>query len=300
MLATVRRYEGADDWERISEFLVRTYRTGGGHVNWTQPRWEYMHYHPGVRRVELDQIGVWEAHQQIVGVVHPEHYLGTAYFEIDPDYGTLKREMLTYAEEHLSAKEDGSQRLHVYINDDDGDFQAVASDVGYVRGDVSDPMSQLPIPAPFPAVSLPPGFRLKSLAEDNDLGKLARVSWRGFNHGDGPPDDDHLDQGFLQSAPNYRKELNVVVEAPGGEFVSYCGMWCEPVHSIAYVEPVATDPEYRRMGLGRAAVMEGIGRCGEMGAKVAWVGATMPFYLSLGFRRAYNSTIWRRKWRCAR
>jgi predicted N-acetyltransferase YhbS len=107
-----------------------------------------------------------------------------------------------------------------------------------------------------------------------------------------------LNQGFLQSAPNFRKDLWVVVEAPNGEFASNCGMWYEPVHSIAYVEPVATDPDFRRMGLGRAAVLEGIRRCGEMGATVAWVGATMPFYLSMGFRKAYSSSIWQREWRC--
>lgn len=55
----------------------------------------------------------------------------------------------------------------------------------------------------------------------------------------------------MQSAPSFRKDLNVVVEAPDGSFVAYCGMWLEPVHAIAYVEPVATDPDYRRMGLGR-------------------------------------------------
>jgi hypothetical protein len=104
-------------------------------------------------------------------------------------------------------------------------------------------MSHFLIQAPFPSVSVPPGFKLKSLAEDNDLRKLSRVLWRGFDHGDEPPDDGIEDRSFMQSAPNYRKELNVVMEAPDGNLVSYCGIWYEPVHSIAYVEPVATDPE---------------------------------------------------------
>jgi GNAT superfamily N-acetyltransferase len=298
MSVTARGYKDDGDWKRISDFLIRTYSTGGGHVNWTQPRWEYMHFHPNIleRRFDLGEIGVWETQQGIVGVVHPEHDPGTVYVEIDPEYESLKSEMLEYAEEHLSTESGGVHRLSVYISDDDGDFQESASEMGYVKGEVSDPMSQLPIPSPFPVVSLPSGFKLKSLAEDNDLGKLARVSWRGFNHGDGPPDDAHLNQGFMQTAPNYRKGLFVVVEAPDGEFVSYCGMWFDSVNSIGYVEPVATDPDYRRMGLGRAAVLDSIRRCGEIGATVAWVGATVPFYLSLGFQPTYNSTIWQREW----
>ena len=88
----------------------------------------------------------------------------------------------------------------------------------------------------------------------------------------------------------------MVVEAPDGSFVSYCGMWYEPVHRIAYVEPVATDPAYRRMGLASAAILEGIRRCGELGATVACVGAIRPIYQSIGFRQVYNGSAWRRAW----
>jgi predicted N-acetyltransferase YhbS len=157
-------------------------------------------------------------------------------------------------------------------------------------------MSHLVISEPFPRISLPDGFRLKSLADDNDLRKVHRLFWRGFGHGDEPPDDGIKNRRFMQSAPNFRKDLNIVVEAPDGNFVSYCGMWYEPVNRIAYVEPVATDPDYRRKGLGRAAVLEGVRRCGDLGATVAYVGTAKPFYLSFGFRPIYTCSVWRREW----
>ena len=296
MRATLRGYDRAADYERVDRFLVKTYSTTGGHINWLQPRWEYMHYHPLVARLDLNSIGVWEARGEIVGIVHPEHSMGTAYFEIDPAYGALKKDMLRYAEEHLSALKDDVRLLRVYINDRDDDFEGLVSDRGYVKSDEREPMSRLAITDPFPPASLPTGFRLKSLAEDNDLRKVDRVLWRGFDHGDEPPEDGIRDREFTQSAPNFRRDLNIVVEAPDGNFVSYCGMWYESVHAVAYVEPVATDPDYRRMGLGRAAVLEGIRRCGEMGAKSAWVGTALPFYLSLGFRSVYNLSAWKREW----
>ena len=188
------------------------------------------------------------------------------------------------------------RRLRIYINDDDDDFQKVASRMGYIRTDSCESMSHFSIPAPFPAASLPPGFRLKSLTEDNDLRKVDRVLWRGFDHGDEPPDDGIEDRKFMQSAPNYMTDLNIVVEAPNGNFVSYCGMWYESVNRISYVEPVATDPDYRRMGLAKAAILEGIRRCGECGATVSYVGSTLPTYLSLGFRQIYNCSLWQREW----
>jgi ribosomal protein S18 acetylase RimI-like enzyme len=223
--------------------------------------------------------------------------MGTAYFEIGPEWGTLKGEMLRHSEEHLSTEREGVRRLRIYINDEDGGFRREVSQRGYIRCDDSEPMSQLPIDGRLPAASLPSGFRLRSLAENNDLRQVDRVLWRGFDHGDEPPTDGIEDRKFMQSAPNYSRELNIVVEAPDGSFASYCGMWYESEHSIAYVEPVATDPDFRRMGLARAAVTEGIRRCGAMGARVAYVGSTMPIYLSMGFQRAYGSTAWHREWR---
>jgi predicted N-acetyltransferase YhbS len=296
MQTRCRHYDHAVDYQRIGRFLVRTYRTAGGHINWLQPRWEYMHYHPLVRRVDLNSIGVWETHDRIVGVVHPEHSMGTAYFEIDPEYEALKRDMLRYAEGHLSTMDGGVRRLDVLIGDHDDDFAGVAAEMGYTKSRDGESMTNLAIPDPFPAVVVAAGFQLKTLAENNDLRKVDRALWRGFGHGDEPPEDGIGDREFMQSALNFRKDLNIVVEAPDGNFVAYCGMWYEPVHAVAYVEPVATDPNHRRMGLGRAAVMEGVRRAGEAGAKVAWVGSAQPFYLSLGFRHGYSSSFWQREW----
>ena len=296
MKPIARHYDHAADYERVGEFLVLTFGAEGGHVNWLQPRWEYMHHHPFVRKVDLGSIGVWEANDEIVGVVHPEHGMGTAYFQIGPAFASLTGNMLTHAEAHLSALRDGVRRLGIYINDDDDEFQRLAAARGYAKADEAEPMSRFDIPRPFPPITLPTGFGLKSLADDNDLRKVHRLLWRGFGHGQEPPDDGVEDRKLMQSAPNYRHDLNIVVEAPDGHFVSYCGMWLEPVHGVAYVEPVATDPDYRRMGLGRAAVLEGIRRCGEAGATAAYVGTAKPFYLSFGFHPIYNRSLWQREW----
>lgn len=275
---------------------MRTYRTTGDHINWLQPRWEYMHYHPQIGGADVNAIGIWEADGEIVAIVHPEHFMGTAYFEVDPAHAALKGDMLAYAEEHLSAATDSGKALRIFINDRDEEFQGLAAEMGYARSDRFEAMSHFLIPDPFPEISVPDGFLLKSLADDNCLPKLTRVTWRGFNHGDEPPEDEVEKRRFMHSAPNFREELNIVVEAPDGNFVSYCGMWYEPVHRIAYVEPVCTDPDYRRMGLASAAVLEGIRRCGELGATGAYVGAIKPLYLSIGFRQIFNCSAWRREW----
>lgn len=297
MSITFRSYEKPRDYERICQFLIDTYRPGTRHENWLQPRWEYMHYHPLLKELGesvLANIGVWESDGSIVAVAHFEHALGEVYFQIHPDFTHLKLEMLEYAEDHLSAEADNGRRyLKVFINDFDTEFESIVKRRGYRRIEgVRECWSAFKIAHPFPVISLPAGFGLKSLQEDNDLGKLDRVIHRGFNHPGEPPEGGIEDRKKMQSAPNYRKDLNIVVHSPDGSFASYCGMWYEATNRVAYVEPVCTDPDYRRKGVGTAAVLEGIRRCGEEGATIALVGSEQPFYLEMGFEKLFYIPLW--------
>lgn len=43
-----------------------------------------------------------------------------------------------------------------------------------------------------------------------------------------------------------------------------------------------------RLVLGKAAVLEGIRRCGVLGATLAYVGSDLPIYQSVSFRKVYN------------
>jgi GNAT superfamily N-acetyltransferase len=204
--------------------------------------------------------------------------------------------MLDYAEKYLFGNSKSGRRVvRAYVNDFDTELEALVRSRGYQRTPEYDrPMSKFPIPDPFPKITLPDGYRLKSLQDENNLRKIHRVLWRGFNHPGEPPEDGVEDRRKMQMVPNFREDLNIVVEAPDGNFVSFSGTWYEGINRYAYVEPVATDPDYRRLGLGKAAVLEGVRRCGELGATVAYVGSDLPFYLTLGFTRIYNSQCWTR------
>ena len=295
MTTTVRPYRHPDDFDPVGRFLMHTYRTGTGHCNWLQPRWEYMVFHPMLDQETLSKIGVWEDAGEIVAVIHHEHSLGTVYFEVDPAHIHLKREMLAYAEVHLVGAEEDSRFLQCFIDETDTDLQAIAAAMGYEKkAEWAEPMSQFAISAPFPAITLPEGFHLKSLDENNDLEKIHRALHRGFDHQGEPPADELDERRQMQAAPNFRKDLNIVVEAPNGNFVSYSGTWYDPVNKVAYVEPVATDPDYRRMGLGTAAVLQGIRLCGAEGATIAYVGSDQEFYKAMGFQVVYTQCIWKK------
>lgn len=294
MAVKVRPYGRPGDFDLVGRFLIANHLPGNRDGNWPEPRWEYMHSHPNLDTTVLDRIGIWEDGSHVAGVAHYEDGLGTAYLEFDRAYSHLKPEMLDYAERQLRGiAPDDTEYLRVFAYEHDSELASLLAARGFrVEGGAADPTSEYLISGPVPAPSLPRGFRLSSFAEDNDLRKIHRVLWRGFNHPGEPPEEALVWRAQMQSAPAFRHDLNIVVVAPDGRFASYAGLWYEPYNRFAMVEPVATDPDFRRMGLGRAAVLEGIRRCAAEGATVAYVGSEQPFYLALGFQRAFCHLRW--------
>ncbi len=148
-----------------------------------------MHSHTFLDKASLGKIGIWEDAGKIVAVVTYEWALGEAYFQFHPDYRFLRDEMLHYAEANLFVRaEDGSKTLQVLIDENDEALISLVRRRGYQKlAEGSRPMYRYDIPDPFPAICLPAGFRLKSLAEDCDWVKINRVLWRGFNHPGEPP-----------------------------------------------------------------------------------------------------------------
>jgi GNAT superfamily N-acetyltransferase len=294
-----RHYGGADDYRRISDFLITHHRPGNADGNWLQPAWEYMHFHPSLDSSSLGKIGIWEVDGEIVAVAHYESHLGEAFFEFRPNYRHLRTAMLDYAEANLTGKsrKDGRKYLCAFVNDNDPEFQCLVESRGYERyPDGRRPLYRLDIPDPLPVASLPAGFRLTSLAEECDWAKVHRVLWRGFDHGDDVPmnEEEYEGRRKMFDTPTARRDLKIAVAAPNGDFAAFCGMFYEPQHRFAMVEPVATDPTYRRLGLGKAAVLEGIRRCSALGATVAYVGSDQQFYRSIGFKKGYDAESWLR------
>jgi ribosomal protein S18 acetylase RimI-like enzyme len=297
MTIKFQHYNGKDDYKLVDDFLIEHYQPENRDGNWIEPAWEYMHGHPLLDAASLGKIGIWEDDANLVAIVHYEWHLGEAFFQFHPDYRYLRGKMLDYAEENLfgRSRKDGRKYLQAYVNDNDDEFLSLVRERGYEKDvEGARPMAKFVIPDPFPPISLPDGFRLISLAEECDWAKVHRVLWRGFdNEGEPPAGDEELEsRRKMFDTPKARRDLKIAVQAPNGDFASFCGMFYEPTHHYAYVEPVATDPTYRRMGLGKAAVLEGIRRCGALGASVAYVGADLEFYRAIGFKVIYTSECW--------
>ena len=245
----------------------------------------------------MEKVRVWEDGNRVVGVAFFETVPEDVFLNVHPDYRWIETEMLTYAQESLHGKNaEGHAISRIYASEMDEEMIDSADSAGYARLPKLDrTMCSLEVPRPFPPVPVAEGVILKSLAEEDDLRKMHRVLWRGFNHLGEPPEDGIEGRRRMQSGPHYRKDLAIVAQNSAGDFVSICGMWYDEMNRFGYVEPVATDPDYRRLGLGKAVVLEGIRRCSLLGADTAYVWTDTPFYRAIGFQKSYTHLCYEKR-----
>ena len=288
-----RNYAGlagiTKDYERVREFLVCL-----GYCEFTYARWDWMATHGYLVKNFLKNIGIWEDAGKIVGVVTFDTRPGSSFCLTLPAYAYLKKEMLAYAGEHLSGEGD----FGVIIPDRDDGFERIAAQAGYVASEEKECDAVFYPEQTSTEYVLPEGFSVTDMKKTYDLYRYRRVLWKGFNHeidGEGPfifTEKDEEESRAEMLRPYLDLSLKVAVVSPDGSFVSYCGMWYDPHAGFAVIEPVATDPDYRRMGLGKAAVLEGIRRVGALGAKTVFVGSSQQFYYSIGMRPYATATKW--------
>jgi predicted N-acetyltransferase YhbS len=312
-------YNPDRDFLRVRDLLVETFSLTARPLNWRLERWNYASYFitpllatEGVGAPDMDayaaairlfngSTGIWEnGAGDVVGVVNIEHAnrsnrgWGEAFFQRHPDYDPLLPEMLAFAEANLRNEE--RNELFIPIYDHDEAFQAVVQGRGYQRNDEYTLWdSMFTIKGELPEYTLPEGFRLQSMADDNDLERRRKAFGLGFNHRNPKDWPSLLSVQELQKAPDYRQDLDLNVVAPDGEFVSFCIAWWDAHNRIVSLEPVGTVAEYRRQGLARAVVLEAIQRVATLGAERVFVGSDQAFYLSLGFELTYAGHHWKTK-----
>jgi len=314
MKAILRKYNSERDFMRIRDLLATHYLVDGKPFNWGIERWNYARYFvapmlgawgleenapdalPDVTNVKSreairfweDSIGIWENEAgEIVGVVNPDEHVpwhpayGLAFFQRHPSYDFMLKEMLDYAEKNFTVK----GKTRIFISQYDEMFQKLALDRGYKKGDkpcgyfMEYDLKELPAP------DLPEGYRVLSMADENDLEKRRKIFGLSFRH-QNPNDWPTLfSYQELQKAPDYRKELDLVVTDAKGEYLACCIVWLDGHNKIAHLEPVGSI----RLGMGRQVVLEGLRRAAKMGIEKAVMDSDLRFYEKIGFMRKYPS-----------
>jgi ribosomal protein S18 acetylase RimI-like enzyme len=308
MTITYRRYNSASDYMRVRQFLIDTFALHGRPDNWLIDRWNFCRHvviphhsyynvsYFGVStrpvhhfRDELPlwerSIGVWENEQgDIVAVVHSENEeAGEVWTQIHPDYAFLYDDMVSHAEEHLADRVDGLGFIKLYVNEG-CELERVAQARGYRRLDEPAPWLEYAIESPAQP-ELPEGFSFRTVAEEDDVDKRRRAKAIAFGGNYAPSDWVPAEAyAMVQQAPDYRKDLDLFIAAPDGEYVSFCTIWIDQSNKYGVFEPVGTHREYQGQGFGRALLQEGFRLMAQNGATRSFMQTGIEFYKRVGFK----------------
>jgi ribosomal protein S18 acetylase RimI-like enzyme len=122
----------------------------------------------------------------------------------------------------------------------------------------------------LPEPVLPAGFNARRIEGEADLSRrvaVHRAAWSVF----GPSRLTEASYRNVMAGWPYRRELDWVVEAPDGTFVSSCLIWLDEQNLTGELEPVGTNPAFWRQGFGFAACAAALRALRDHGADTAVV-----------------------------
>jgi mycothiol synthase len=286
MKLNMRPYKNDDDNWNIRSFLRRTMVANNlRELSWPAARWDYWIWfaNPDIEKITLEEnVFIWETESgQIAAVLNPEQH-GHVFPQIHLDFRApkLDEEMIAVAEEHLTTTgKDGHQKLCYWIDSKDRSCQEILTRRGFHKVDLPESQEiqhRRSLDEPLPEPPIIPGYTIRSQGDGLELLERCYASGLGFHNDDihvARDNRDHSDwYHHIQTAPLYRRDLDIVAVASDGSIASFCTIWFDDVSRTAYIEPVATVPAHQRKGLGKAVLMEGLHRLKRMGCKVAFVG----------------------------
>ncbi len=205
------------------------------------------------------------------------------------DNAALEEAMLTWitAEWSVPGDDGATHAFTTYALETDARRIALLHRHGFVRTDTHVlRVMHRDLDTPIPDVPLLPGAMIRPLADDAEIPErvaLHREVWTGSQV-------TRNSYARMRRVPGYLPDLDIVAVMPDGAFASYCICWLDPANRTGEFEPVGTRAAYRRQGIGKAVVYEGLRRLKAYGARTAIVysvggnDASLALYTSAGFR----------------
>jgi GNAT superfamily N-acetyltransferase len=309
MKAIPRKYQTDQDFWHIREFLRQVFLLNQRRMlSWPVVRMDYWRWHGimnlGDGGLEED-VYLWENEAgQLVAVINREE-AGNAFLHIHPAWNSadLEEQMIVQAEEKLRIKSrKGGMALWIWCDSLDHQRQGILERRGYTRITGFDEHQWLrDLAVPIPDRPVREGYTIRSLGDITDLPSRSWASWRAFH----PDEPDEKYEGWdwylnIQSAPLYRRDLDLVAIAPGGEVAAFTTAWYDDVTRCGCFEPVGTVPEHQRLGLASAILYEGMRRLQRMGATQAMTSGYEPpangLYLAMLGPVFDLSQPWEKRW----
>jgi mycothiol synthase len=294
-----RPYEGLHDLYAMLDLLAEgrkanngTYYIHRGDLQW----WLFYTYIPA--EMWQSSIHLWTENDQLIGWtlfsldVHDFDVYVSPHLRGDPP----EQEMLAWAMEQMSSHD---HIQNIWVAEDDSVRRCWMEENGFALEKDHFLYFKRSLSEHLNGASLPDGFHLRSSRGEEDARLRSVTSYAAF--GSNKPFEEYWLRTlrFMQS-PVYVPEHEIFVVAPNGEIAAFCIIWTDKLNKVGHFEPVATHPDFQRMGLGKSLLMEGLRRLKSEGMNEADVctnndnPAAIRLYESVGFQRVKRLLTYRK------
>lgn len=295
MQYTSRPYSGKKDYQAMRKLLQTAYAINGplvyatvGDLDWWRaerdnPRdWSFLR----LWWDEKDELGgfAWQGVNQVDLFTHPTRR-------------RVEADMLAWSEQQRREqleKEGGSRTWRAWALTSDSSRQTLLGRNGYQRASDAFILFTYPLENEVPPSVLPEGFKIRPVAGKEEYKARIELHRLAF----APSRFTPTKYRAVRATPTYRPDLDLVVTAPDGSLAAYCILWFDEANRIGEFEPVGCAPQFRRKGLTRALLLEGLRRLRRLGGRFGHLytaldqAPALSLYRTTGFKEVDHVLAW--------
>ena len=226
---------------------------------------------------------------------------GDCWIQIHPDYRFVEKKIALWIERQrreIKSNETPELELRFYVDEIDEKRKALLTELGYEDSGLNEYNRIRPIDKPIPEYQPPKGFTIKSVDVEEDFVKYKKVQAAVFPHCSRMT---KRTAKTYSTASFYKRDLDLVAVDRNGDFAAFCTVRIDPVSRMAELEPVGTHPDYRKLGLARSVICEGLHRLQKYCPSSMCILGAAPseaanrLYESIGFTEKTEVHLWRKK-----
>lgn len=238
---------------------------------------------------------LWFEGEDLVALAWPG--VGQVDLVVHPNHRDAEPLLLKWMEDQPLARsvdKQGRSGIRTWSFDGDRERIEMLRRAGYQRTEEAFCFRERTLADDIPAPVLPGGFYIRTVMGEQDLERRVDVHRDAF----APSKMTVEKHRKVMRSATYRRDLDLVVEAPDGSFAAYCLVWFDEQNRFGIFEPVGCHSSYRQRGLTKAVMFEGMRRLCQLGATRAFVnsrlGAAAPsaLYESVGMHVLDESHAW--------
>jgi ribosomal protein S18 acetylase RimI-like enzyme len=311
MAVGIRSFTWGQDFELVRGFLIHTYNLTQSFQNWIPSMFENMKFGPCGAEYQDEEDGyvkIWEktgdsdepSIQKIVAVTFCKPS-GDCWIQIHPDYRLIEKRIVRWMERQMREMDrDNTAELDLsfYVDEADEDRSAVLTELGYKNFGLHEFNRIRPMDKPVPECPPPKGFMIRSVDVEEDFTQYKKVLAAVFPHC-GQMTRKRVKK--YSAASFYHSDLDLVAVDRYGNFSALCTVRIDPVSKMAELEPVGTHPYYRKLGLARSVICEGLRRLQKYHPSSICILGAAPsdaanrLYESVGFTDKTEVHLWQKR-----